>query len=219
MFRGYFIEQLFVDARQYFAIVIAIIVSICVHELAHGLAAVRKGDDTPIEQGRITLNPLVHMGPVSIVVMLLMGIAWGSMPIDRTRMRGRFAEAFVAFAGPLSNALIAVVTLTALGLWLRYDPRPASQLSDFAANGRLLLVAFGTTNVLLMVFNLLPVPPLDGSHILANFSSGYAKLLETLSMGGGSLAMLALVFLVAGRFIFPFSRWLAFQYLGLVSGG
>jgi Zn-dependent protease len=218
MFRGMFIEQLFTDPRYYFAVVIAVVVSICLHELAHGLAAVRKGDDTPIEQGRITLNPLVHMGPVSIVIMLLAGIAWGSMPIDRTRMRGRFAEAFVAFAGPLTNGLIAVVTLTAFGLWRRYDPRTPLELGDFAANGQLLLVAFGSTNVLLMLFNLLPVPPLDGSHILANFSKGYAKLMETLSLGGGSFAMLAIVFLLAGRFISPLAARITWAYLDLVRG-
>jgi Zn-dependent protease len=211
-----FIQLLSENPRYYVATVIAIVVSICLHELAHGLMAVRRGDDTPIEQGRITLNPLVHMGPVSIVVMLLSGIAWGSMPIDPTRLRGRYAEALVAAVGPLTNFAIALVSLTALGLWLRYDGRPTSELSDFAANGRLLLTVFGLGNILLGLFNLLPVPPLDGSHILANLSGGYARLIETLSAGGGTFAMFIIVFMVAGRFIRPAADALAGAYLRLL---
>jgi Zn-dependent protease len=211
-----FIQLLSENPRYYVATVIAIVVSICVHELAHGLMAVRRGDDTPIEQGRITLNPLVHMGPVSIVVMLLSGIAWGSMPIDPTRLRGRYAEAMVAAAGPLTNFVIALVSLTALGLWWRYDARPAAELSNFAANGQLLLTVFGLGNILLGLFNLLPVPPLDGAHILANLSKGYARLMEKLSMGGGSFALFIIVFMFAGRFIRPAASALANAYLDLL---
>jgi Zn-dependent protease len=204
------------NPRYYIATLIAIVVSICLHELAHGLMAVRRGDDTPIEQGRITLNPLVHMGPISIIVMLMSGIAWGSMPIDPSRLRGRYAEAMVAAAGPLTNFAIALVSLTALGLWWRYDPRPQSELSDFAANGQLLLTVFGLANILLGLFNLLPVPPLDGSHILANVSNGYARLMETLSSGGGTFAMFIIVFMVAGRFLRPAANALAGAYLDLL---
>jgi Zn-dependent protease len=211
-----FIQLLSENPRYYVATVIAIVVSICLHELAHGLVAVRRGDDTPIEQGRITLNPLVHMGPVSIVVMLLSGIAWGSMPIDPTRLRGRYGEALVAAAGPLTNFAIALVSLTALGLWWRFDDRPQSELSNFAANGQLLLTVFGLGNILLGLFNLLPVPPLDGAHILANLSSGYARLMETLSSGGGTFAMFIIVFMVAGRFIRPAADALAGAYLRLL---
>ena len=211
-----FIQLLSENPRYYIATVIAIVVSICLHELAHGVMAVRRGDDTPIEQGRITLNPLVHMGPVSIVIMLLSGIAWGSMPIDPARMRGRYAEAVVAAAGPLTNFAIALVSLTALGLWLRYDARPPAELSNFAANGQLLLTVFGLANILLGLFNLLPVPPLDGAHILANLSKGYARMMETLSTSGGSLVLLIIVFMFAGRFIRPAASSLASAYLDLL---
>jgi Zn-dependent protease len=211
-----FIQLLSENPRYYVATVIAIVVSICLHELAHGLMAVRRGDETPIEQGRITLNPLVHMGPVSIVVMLVSGIAWGSMPIDPTRLRGRYAEALVAAAGPLTNFAIALVSLTALGLWWRYDARPSAELSNFAANGQLMLSVFGLGNILLGLFNLLPVPPLDGAHILANLSKGYGRLMEKLSMSGGAFAMFIIVFMFAGRFIRPAANALAEAYLNFV---
>ena len=214
-----FIQLLKTDPRQYVAVVLVVVISICLHELAHGLVAVRRGDRTPIDEGRLTLNPLVQMGPVSILVMLIAGIAWGAMPIDRTRLRGRYAEALVAAAGPLMNVLIALVALTALALWQRHDPRAAGgQLSDFADNGRLLLRAFGVMNIALALFNLLPLPPLDGSHILGNISPSYARAAESMAMSGASILIFVIVFSAAGRVIFPAARNAADWYLRHVSG-
>jgi Zn-dependent protease len=214
-----FIELLKTDPRQYVAVILVVIVSICLHELAHGIVAVRLGDRTPIDEGRLTFNPLVQMGPVSLVVMLISGIAWGAMPIDRARLRGRYGEAMVAAAGPLMNVLIAVVALTALGLWQRHDPRVAfGQIGDFADNGRLLLRAFGVMNVALALFNLLPVPPLDGSHILANLSPSYGRLAETIVMSGAFVLIFILLFSAAGRVIFPAARNATDFYLRHVRG-
>jgi Zn-dependent protease len=213
------IELLRSDPRLYFALVLALVVSICLHELAHGIVAVKHGDRTPIEQERITLNPLVHMGALSLVVLLIAGMAWGAMPIDRARLRGRYAEAHVAMAGPLMNLCIAAATLTALGLWQRHYPLASSaHLSDFASNGRLLLRVFGVTNVALALFNLIPVPPLDGSHVLANLSPSYGRSMELISMTGGSFAMMAMVFMFAGRFIFPAAGAIADRYQFWVRG-
>jgi Zn-dependent protease len=89
-------------------------------------------------------------------------------------------------------------------------------MSDFAANGQLLLTVFGLGNILLGLFNLLPVPPLDGSHILANLSKRYARLMETMSVGGGSFAMFVIVFMFAGQFIRPAAAFLANTYLDLL---
>jgi Zn-dependent protease len=214
-----FIQLLKSDPRQYVAVVLVVIISICLHELAHGIVAVRRGDRTPIDQGRLTLNPLVQMGPVSLVVLLISGIAWGAMPIDRTRLRGRYAEALVAVAGPLTNVILAVVALTALGLWQRSDPRVAfGEIGDFADNGRLLLRAFGVMNVALALFNMLPLPPLDGSHVLANFSRSYGRLADAIVMNGASIILFILVFSTAGRFIFPAARNAADWYLRHVRG-
>jgi Zn-dependent protease len=214
-----FIELLKTDPRQYVAVILVVVVSICLHELAHGIVAVRLGDRTPINEGRLTLNPLVQMGPISLVVMLISGIAWGAMPIDRTRLRGRYGEALVAAAGPLMNVLIAVAALTALGLWQRHDPRVAfGQIGDVADNGRLLLRAFGVMNVALALFNMLPVPPLDGSHILASLSPSYARLAETIVMSGAFVLIFILQFSAAGRVIFPAARNAADFYLRHVRG-
>ena len=213
-----FLELLQKDPGTYVGILIAVVVSICLHELAHGIVAIRQGDQTPIEQGRMTLNPLVHMGPISLIVLLIAGIAWGSMPIDRTRMRGRYAEAQVAVAGPLMNVLIAVVALAALGLWQRFDHRPADELGQMAANGRFLLWVFGFVNFHLALFNLIPVPPLDGSHILSNFSPAYGRLMEALATGGGIILIFVLLFSVAGRVTSPMAIRAAVGFLEFVRG-
>src|SRR5579862_344316 len=105
-----FIENLTQDPQYFWAMIIAVVVSICLHELAHGIVAIWLGDRTPIELGRITLNPLVHMGLPSLIVLLISGIAWGAMPVNERRLRGKYAPALVAAAGPAMNVLIAVIT-------------------------------------------------------------------------------------------------------------
>lgn len=216
----FFIETAAKDPRYFFAVILTVVVSVCLHELAHGVVAVWLGDDTPIEQERITLNPLVHMGPVSIITLLLAGIAWGAMPIDPRRIRWRYGPALVAAAGPLTNILLAVVSLVALGLWYRFDATPAHALSQAAANGRFLLQVFGTVNVLLAMFNLIPIPPLDGSRILGNFSHRFEDLTETVVRYSpiGYLQVSIIVFMVAGSFLMPVAMSLAFKIVVLTSG-
>lgn len=201
-----FIQTLGSDPRYFFAVIIVVVVSICIHELAHGLAAVYYGDRTPIEQGRITLNPLVHMGGLSLIMLLLAGIAWGKMPIDPTRLRGRFAEANVAGAGPLSNVVIALICLLALGLWMRFG---GAARSGAAEAGQYLLWVFGARNFVLAMFNMIPWPPLDGSHILGNLSPGYRRFIDSVTQSGGHIMGFMVLFFFAGRLIVPAGARLA----------
>jgi Zn-dependent protease len=194
LFNNLFIQQAFDPATRtyFFAALLSVVISITLHELAHGWAAIRLGDNTPIHTGHMTGNPLVHMGPFSIAALLIVGIAWGQMPIDPTRLRGRYAEALVALAGPATNFLLAFVALTGLGIWLRFGGPIDTQVEE---NVQILLEAFGGINLLLGVFNLLPVPPLDGSHILANFSRPYAQFISDPAHQG--IMMLAFIFTFA----------------------
>ncbi|MHC5003150.1 MAG: site-2 protease family protein, partial [Planctomycetota bacterium] len=144
-----------------------VIFSITLHELAHGWAALWQGDDTPRRLGRMTGNPLVHMGGPSLLVFALIGIAWGVMPTDpsryRWRRRGRIV---VAGAGPAMNVGLAAVALGLLAGWLVLGPsehRIYENLTIFLFTGAWL-------NLVLAAFNLLPVPPLDGSGILSGLS-------------------------------------------------
>lgn len=174
---GLFIFTLQSDPRWYFMVVLTLIISITLHELAHGWAAIWYGDDTPIHSGHMTGNPLIHMGPVSLAVVFIMGIGWGLMPVNPSRMRGRYAHANVALAGPVMNLLLAFVALTALNLWSNHMPLGASR-TNAIDNGQLFLTVFGVYNIALALFNLAPVPPLDGSTILAEFNTGYRNFLR-----------------------------------------
>lgn len=213
-----FLQYLQTNPSYYVAVVIAVVVSVSMHELAHGLVAVRLGDRTPIDQERITLNPLVHMGPLSLVVLLFTGIAWGAMPIDRSRLRGRFGEALVAAAGPFTNLLIAAFALTSLGLWQRYRHAVSDDPGNMARNGELLLWVFGSVNIGLALFNMIPCPPLDGSHILANFSRPFARTLDAMMESGMYFRMAFILFAIGGSFVLPFATKLAIGYLRWVRG-
>lgn len=215
-----FIEYLSKDPRFFFAMLLTVVVSICLHELAHGLMAIWLGDRTPIEQERMTLSPLVHMGIPSLICLLLAGIAWGAMPVDRARLRGRFGPAVVAAAGPAMNILLAVLAIAALGLWQRFDLRRGDELSQVAQNGMYLLWVVGVANVLLALFNLLPIPPLDGSRILGNFSHSFDTTVNMLA-ASAPIVMIQfsiLIFGAAGYLLTPAAVKIAKGALDLVRG-
>jgi Zn-dependent protease len=161
-----------------------VVFAITFHELAHGWAALWMGDDTPRTQGRMTWNPVVHMGLTSLICLLIVGIAWGSMPTDPSKYRwGRSGRIVVSGAGPASNALLALVCWTVLGAMFglgmleNYRPLetdPDSRLSNVAN----FLVLGGLLNGLLAFFNLLPLPPFDGASIVAGFSRTYYRWLH-----------------------------------------
>ncbi|HEX8339305.1 MAG TPA: site-2 protease family protein [Tepidisphaeraceae bacterium] len=214
---GLFISSLSTDPRFFFGVLITVIVSITLHELAHGFAALRLGDDTPEVTGHMTLNPLVHMGGLSLVMLAIAGIAWGAMPVDRTRLRGRYAESLVAIAGPATNFLLAGVAIVGLGLWERLAPlNEASGVTGL--NGRYLLLLFGLYNVLLAVFNLLPVPPLDGSRVVANFVPAYERALSQPLAQGVMMAVFFAIFMGAGRIIVPWAMNVTTAALAAISG-
>lgn len=189
-----FFELLQTDPRTFAVVVITVMFSICLHELAHGWVAIWYGDRTPIETGHMTFNPLVHMGWMSMLLLAVAGIAWGLMPVNPSRMRGRYAAAVVALAGPAMNALLAVLAIAALGLWERMD-HGTVEPSLLVANLRFFLWVLGTINITLLLFNLIPVPPLDGSRVLAEVSPGYASFLDrTMRNGTLGIAFLVLFF-------------------------
>lgn len=155
--------------------IVLVIGSIVLHELAHGWAAMRLGDTTPRDTGHMTWNPLVHMGAWSLAALAVIGIAWGMMPVDPSRLRGRRAEAWVAVAGPAMNIAIALVCFVSLVLW--------EVLAGRAGTGEPLMTNLAIffrlgvwLNLVLAVFNLVPVLPLDGGRIAANLSRGYHDL-------------------------------------------
>ncbi|MEZ6037145.1 MAG: site-2 protease family protein [Planctomycetota bacterium] len=172
-----FIEYLAKDPHFYVYVVVTMVFSIVLHELAHGWAALWQGDRTPQRTGHMTVDPRVHMGTTSLLMVLLLGIGFGAMPVDPTRFRGKHGDLLVSLAGPLMNLLLAFVALTGLGAWmlLADDTVPASVERG---NLQMFLFVFGFANLALAVFNLVPIPPLDGSTVLAGLSKGYRRWIE-----------------------------------------
>ncbi|MEX0776585.1 MAG: site-2 protease family protein [Phycisphaeraceae bacterium] len=208
-----FIMTLQTNPFYFFAVVITVVISIVLHELAHGWAAIWQGDDTPIRTGHMTLNPVVHMGWYSLIFLVVVGISWGLMPVDPSRFRSRRGDALVALAGPAMNVLLAAIALTGLGLWMRFDP---ISLDDTMLRLREFLYIFGVLNLVLAPFNLLPIPPLDGSRILANLDRRYAELIHDPSKQGVLMLGFVLVFFLA-RYFFMAGHWGAEAYLQLLA--
>ena len=171
-----------------------VIVSICLHELGHGVAAIWEGDQPPRATGHMTINPMVHMGGMSMIAFILIGFAWGLMPVNPNNFRhGRMGDAIVAFAGPLVNLILLVILLTGSGLWLGLVAGKP-EAAQWTENVGTFLLTGGWLNLILFMFNLLPVPPLDGSRILAAFSNGYARLLMQPNFQAVGLGALLLIF-------------------------
>lgn len=170
-----------------------VIFSITMHELAHGWAALWEGDRTPRELGRMTMNPLVHMGPYSLIAFAIIGIAWGVMPVDPSRFRhGRRGRAIVSAAGPAMNIALALVCIGLMFIWMLVG----SHGSDIYNNVTIFLCLGALLNVVLAIFNMLPVPPLDGSGVLSGLSWKAWKFYQNPNIAAyGSLAVLALLFL------------------------
>lgn len=207
-----FIENAFTPEGQFFylSVVITVIVSVTLHELAHGWAALWEGDTTPRDTGRMTFDPLKHMGGWSLVALFVVGLAWGRMPVNPSAFRHRRGDAIVSAAGPAMNLLLSAVGLLAAGLLLggliEADPTATQWRGDalrLQNNTMEFCRAFGGINLVLAVFNLFPVPPLDGSRILATFHRGYARLISDPSKQHLFLAAFVAVFLVIGWVMGP----------------
>ena len=152
-----------------------ILISLSLHEAAHGYAAYKLGDPTAKNFGRLTLNPMKHLDPIGFICMLLAGIGWANpVPINtRNFKKPRRDMALSAAAGPLSNLLLAALFCAILKVYSIFFPQAFLNLTGFAANA---LVFFGiflyygiSLNITFAVFNLLPVPPFDGSRLLYVF--------------------------------------------------
>lgn len=166
---------------------LAVIIGIVVHESAHALAAYVLGDSTARSRGRISLNPLAHIDPFGTVLLpLLMVLAGGPVfayakpvPVYLGNLKNpKRDEVLVALAGPLSNILVALVSALVYGVLLGAVLVPglsAGTLSLGFANGiASFLVTLMSVNLSLAFFNLIPLPPLDGSSILVLFLKGEA---------------------------------------------
>jgi Zn-dependent protease len=143
------------------AVALILLVSLPFHEFSHALAAYRLGDSTAKYMGRLTLNPLAHLDPFGALLILIAGFGWAKpTPYNPYNVRGgKTGEVIIAFAGPISNLILAV----AAALPLRYIIATGVDVPLIVLN---VLATFIELNVILAVFNFIPIPPLDGSKLL-----------------------------------------------------
>lgn len=181
---------------------VIVLIALTVHEVAHGWAASKLGDDTAAKFGRLSLNPLKHLNPWGFVSMLLFGFGWANpVPIRAGNFKNpRRGMAISALAGPVSNLLLALVGIALFELLAFLGMENILPISEgFSLN--LYAVAIGflrmfiTMNISLAVFNFLPVPPLDGSRVLYAFLPdklyfGVMKYEQTIS-----IVLIALLFI------------------------
>lgn len=142
------------------ALALGFVVGIVLHEAAHAYSAYKLGDDTAYRAGRVTLNPASHLDVLGTLMLLMAGFGWGKpTPVVPSKLRGGvLGPVAVAFAGPLSNLIIVAICA---GLFL---------LPPFQSGYLLVIVAaVAFVNALLFVFNLIPIPPLDGAKVIFPF--------------------------------------------------
>jgi len=196
----------------YIFLILILILSVVIHEVSHGAMANHLGDPTAKYAGRLTLNPIRHLDPIGSVILPIFlvimsrltggGIIFGwakPVPINPYNFRDqKYGSAKVALAGPASNFAIALVFGTAL----RFLPH-LSLISGIS----LIFSYIVYINILLAVFNLLPIPPLDGSHILFTFLPVGAENLKIFLQQYGLFILLFIIFFLF-RWIIPIINWI-----------
>ncbi len=194
----------------------ALIICITVHEFAHAYAAYRAGDDTPRAQGRISLNPIDHLDPMGTVMMIMstisgFGIGWGkAVRINPANFRNpRWDDFRVSLWGPLSNILTAFVVGMMIRFWGVHMTVPV-----YAFLQTVVMIS-----LVLALFNLIPIAPLDGSHILtALLPYEQAKNYSRFMAQYGLFMLLGLIFLgggLLGRIIGPPMHFLWVLFTGI----
>ena len=199
-------------------IFIILIFSAILHEYAHGYAAYSLGDPTAKQMGRLTLNPIPHIDPFYTILLPLIMIILPTnfiiggakpVPINPFNLRGKYAQMKVALAGPGSNIALAVL----FGLFIRFIPIIRASEPLFFAFAAVVFI-----NLLLAVFNLLPIPPLDGSHVLFTFFPGISEKVKMIFSQYGFFILILVIFLFANAIfyaIFVFIALLFYPITGL----
>lgn len=198
------------DADMIFRIP-ALLIALTVHEYAHARAAVVLGDPTPRLLGRLTLNPVAHLDPFGLIMLWLFKFGWAKpVPINPSYFRNyRQDMLVVSLAGPVSNMLLALVTAFLIGALAKMQLLSGTWV-------KVLWMTY-SYNVILAVFNLIPIPPLDGSKVLASILPGQqGHIFEQLEQYGPFILMGLVYIGVIGMITYPLERGLAYVINAIV---
>jgi Zn-dependent protease len=193
--------------------IIIVVISLTVHEFGHSLMAISLGDDTPRREGRLTLNPIAHIDIIGFILLVVAGFGWAK-PVHinpRALRKPQRDEILISIAGPLANVLLAIVA--ALIVWLVVSVNLPRGLAVGAAN---VLTQAAAINVGLALFNMLPIPPLDGSHLVTTWIARFNPQLAAAWFRYGSWALLGLIVIerVINVDILPIGRLTSAAVLG-----
>jgi len=227
----------FLSAIHIILSLVAVFTAIVLHEVSHGYVAFRLGDPTPKQHGRLTLNPVAHIDPIGTILVPLVLVLFKSpilfgwakpVPINPNYFRNPFkGMLYVAIAGPLMNIALAVVSagigrliLSALSVSL---PIGNTFGANLMSTGFYLLGVFVIMNVILAVFNMIPIPPLDGSRVLTYFLPPEGRRIMIILERYGFLIILGLLMLgaIQGLFSLVSGLWqglLGREWLYLIVG-
>ena len=202
------INLLLKDPLGFFIIAIPLLYAIILHELAHGWVAYRMGDPTAKMLGRLSLNPLKHLDPMGTMMLFLVGFGWAKpVPVNFNQLRDkRLGMILVSGAGVATNMLLAFI---ALFLYQLLSPAPSSIAAQ-------LLYYFARINIILAAFNLIPLPPLDGSKILMGFASPSVRNFLFRFERYGLLVIIALLFTGVLTPVIRFFEWLILWPIKLI---
>lgn len=196
------------DPLAFVLIAIPLLYAIIFHELAHGWVAFRMGDPTARALGRLSLNPLKHLDPVGTAMLFVFGFGWAKpVPVNFNQLRDRQkGMILVSSAGIIANMLLAFI---ALFLERLLAPSPSSMAAQ-------LLYYFARINIILAAFNLIPLPPLDGSKILMGFAppaiQNYLFRVERY----GFFIIIGLLYLGALDPVVRFFQWMILSFISLL---
>ena len=200
-----FIKLLWQDPYLFVTWLFFVTFSICFHEFMHAFVALKMGDETAMRCGHLTLNPLKQMGLLSLIMLLVLGIAWGQVPVNRANFRSRAGRVATIFAGPLANLVLWLVFIALCLVTARCGA------DNFAVS---MLANAAVINFVLFVFNLLPVPGLDGFNILIEFLPGiFHRDSEVVK---GAYLLLAFLLFTSSDLIFSMAANVTSKTLGLV---
>lgn len=196
-------------------LLLALIASLSFHEFGHALVAKLYGDDTAERAGRLTVNPVAHIDVVGLLMVIMVGFGYAKpVPTDPRNFRSKRADLWVAAAGPGMNLLLALVVWNAFLLC-----RSAGFDAAFTPGSQIFVSLLVQVNLLLMVFNLVPIGPLDGHYILPHFlPSGAARAYRYYNARYGVYALLGVILLgVLGVPVFRYVMSIATALLPLIT--
>ena len=209
---GLFITKLWTAPQEFFLIALVVIFSICLHEYCHARCALMMGDPTAADRGHLTLNPFRQMGVFSLIMFLVAGIAWGMVPVDPEKARSRYpwGPAAIALAGPAANFALALIGWLAFGFFGSHMLRQGHDAHSLMMSNLLLLIfLLGVYNIILMIFNLIPAPGLDGWNVLYTLFPSIGKTSsETLK---GVMIFLIFAAFMGVKYLFQAAYWIMFQ--------